>query len=204
MQTALWAILAVASLTCPASGQLKADFDYPPEVSFQLPPVVLESVKHDFSIFREDVHGEDLENCLKEQSASFEQSIKVSHQLIGSERRESLLVQGFGLCVAGATNGSIFLYGNFEGRWRKIFAESGERLTEMKSSSNGWPDLQFSVHDSASSTFRFVYKFNGTQYHPTNCAVVSIPVEEWTKPHPKSETSPCYWNWRNPRKSSGR
>lgn len=198
MYRTLWAVFAVASAVCPsASGQLNADFDYPPQASVQLPPEVLESVKYDFGVFRKDNHGEDLESCLKEHFATFEQSIRVSHQLLGSERRESLLIQGFGLCVAGATNGSILLYGNFEGRWRKVFAESGSRLTEMTRLSNGWPDLQLSVHDSASSTVRLVYRFNGNQYLPINCVVMRIPVDQWDKPHPKSNNIPCYWNWHS-------
>jgi hypothetical protein len=135
---------------------------------------------------------------LKQQRRSVEQIVQVSRQLLGPDQHEAWLVQGYGPCVAGAANGPFLLYDRIGGRWRKLLSTGGKRLRELKAADLGWPDLELFVHDSASSTVRYVYQFSGVRYTPISCVVVSIPLSEiiGDHPHPKSAREPCDWDWR--------
>ena len=181
-----------------AFGQLDADFDRPGHSTATLPLTLLPHLKKDIE---RDFDRADLDDCLKQQNRSLEQSVQVSRQMLGPDQHEAWLVLGYGFCIAGATNGPFLLYDKLGERWRTLLSTSGERLHQLKATMRGWPDLELSVHNSASSTTRYVYQFSGVRYVPISCVVTSIPLEEiiGNHPHPKQVREQCDWDWHKQR-----
>ncbi len=175
----------------PAWSQLDTDRELRNSARLQLTPAELEMVNRDFTTYVKAELGEDMGRCLKENAISFEASLRASRQRVGPERNEALLVQNGGICISGATNEALFLYGRLDGTWRRILNGTGIRLRELHTTANGWPDMELSVHNSASSTTRYVYRFNSTRYVAVDC----INQTSWPG-HPRTAKEPCAENWR--------
>ena len=124
----------------------------------------------------------DLRECLKEQeggAAAAQENMTVETRDLNRDGVKEYEVQLAGMCSCGAQNCTIYLYrANGAGFESILEGASGLGIELLRTSSNGYIDLQINAHDSAATESRTVYKFDGKQYREAQTRLVQLETGE--------------------------
>ena len=124
----------------------------------------------------------ELRECLKEQeggAAAAEEGVTVEQHDLNRDGVKEYEVQLSGLCACGAHNCTIYLYRATPQGYESILKEAaGLGIELLKTSTNGYTDLQINAHDSAATEARTVYKFDGKQYREAQTRIVHLETGE--------------------------
>ena len=155
-----------------------------------VPSDLLAQLKQDIGI---DTYTQ---KCLGDNLLRFDQSISTEWLSLNAPVGPSLLVQGLGPCLSGASNSPLLLYAKFHGGWRRVLDGTGERLGKLNTFTKSWSDVELLEHDSAFSSIRYVYKFDGRKYQAVVCNVVQFADSAAGKAFTKPRYGPCTWDWK--------
>src|SRR5262249_19605809 len=124
----------------------------------------------------------DLRECLKEQqgaAAEAEAGMTVEERDLNGDGIKEYEVQLSGMCACGAQNCTIYLYRrNGQGFESILEGASGLGIEVLKTSTNGYQDLQINAHDTAATESRTRYKFDGKQYREAQTTMVHLSTGE--------------------------
>ena len=129
----------------------------------------------------------ELRDCLKEQGAEApsEDKVEIEEYDLNRDGVKEYEVHLYGMCACGAHNCTIYLYRRAGQGFESIIEEnaSGVGVEFLKSSTNGYTDLQINSHGSAATEYRTVYKFDGKKYREANTMIVSLETGESKPAH---------------------
>jgi hypothetical protein len=124
----------------------------------------------------------ELRECLKEQeggAAAAQENMTVEEHDLNRDGVKEYEVQLSGMCACGAHNCTIYLYrANGTGFESILESAAGLGIELLRTSSNGYTDLQINAHDSAATESRTVYKFDGKQYREAQTRIVQLETGE--------------------------
>jgi len=124
----------------------------------------------------------ELRECLKEQeggAAAAQENMTVEEHDLNRDGVKEYEVQLSGMCSCGAQNCTIYLYrATGQGYESILESASGLGIELLRTSSNGFTDLQINAHDSAATESRTVYKFDGKQYREAQTRIVQLETGE--------------------------
>ena len=124
----------------------------------------------------------ELRECLKEQeggAAAAQENMTVEEHDLNRDGVKEYEVQLSGMCSCGAQNCTIYLYRAMGQGYESILdSASGLGIELLRTSSNGFTDLQINAHDSAATESRTVYKFDGKQYREAQTRIVQLETGE--------------------------
>lgn len=124
----------------------------------------------------------ELRDCLKDQeggAAAAQENMTVEEHDLNRDGVKEYEVQLSGMCSCGAQNCTIYLYrAAGQGFESIIEGASGLGIELLRTSSNGFTDLQINAHDSAATESRTVYKFDGKQYREAQTRIVQLDTGE--------------------------
>lgn len=124
----------------------------------------------------------DLRECLKEQAggaAAAQDGMTVEEHDLNRDGVKEYEVQLSGMCSCGAHNCTIYLYrATGQGYEAIIDGASGLGIELLRTSTNGYTDLQINAHDTAATESRTVYKFDGKQYREAQTRIVHLETGE--------------------------
>ena len=125
----------------------------------------------------------ELRDCLKEQQGGngpTEEDISVEELDLNRDGVKEYEVQLSGMCACGAHNCTIYLYRRAGQGFESILDESASGLGVelLRTSTNGYTDIQINAHDSAATESRTVYKFDGKQYRESRTTMVHLETGE--------------------------
>src|ERR1044071_7370760 len=87
-----------------------------------------------------------------------------------------------GTCMCGMVNCSIYLYRQTATGYESILDDAaGYGFTLLKTSTNGYADVQVEAHKNAASLSRVIYKFDGKHYREARSTITRQDTGE-TKP----------------------
>lgn len=134
-------------------------------------------------LFRQVVADDaELRECLKQQeggAAAAQENMTVEEHDLNRDGVKEYEVQLSGMCACGAHNCTIYLYrASGQGYEAIIEGASGLGIELLRTSSNGYSDLQINAHDSAATEARTVYKFDGKQYREAQTRIVHLGTGE--------------------------
>ena len=128
------------------------------------------------------VDDAELRECLKEQEGgarAAEENMTVEELDLNHDGVKEYEVQLSGACSCGAQNCTIYLYrANGQGFESILEGASGLGIELLRTSSNGYTDLQINAHDTAATESRTRYKFDGKQYRETQTTLVHLETGE--------------------------
>ena len=128
------------------------------------------------------VDDSELRECLKEQEGgarAAEEGMTVEARDLNHDGIKEYEVQFSGACSCGAQNCTIYLYrANSEGFESILENASGLGIELLRTSSNGYADLQINAHDTAATESRTRYKFDGKQYREAQTTLVHLETGE--------------------------
>jgi hypothetical protein len=151
-------------------------------------PRLLKSIYKDLGLSSVDY-------CLQSNGLRIDQAFETTFLNLGTGRGDALLVEGRGICVSGASNGPMLLYARFGGAWRKVWEESGNRVSVLPTKTRGLFDVACWGHSSAVENIRLLYQFDGRRYVGVQCTVELFPMSEELGTAPTYE--PCTWDWKH-------
>ena len=124
----------------------------------------------------------ELRDCLKEQEGgarTAEENMFVEEHDLNRDGVKEYEVQLSGMCSCGAHNCNIYLYRRAGQGFESILeSASGLGIEFLKTSSNGYTDLQINSHNNAATESRTVYKFDGKQYREARTTLVQLETGE--------------------------
>ena len=125
----------------------------------------------------------ELRDCLKEQrggTAPSEEDVTIEELDLNRDGVKEYEVQLAGICACGAHNCTIYLYRRAGQGFESILAESasGLGIELLKTSTNGYTDIQINSHNNAATEGRTVYKFDGKQYRDAGTTIVNLETGE--------------------------
>lgn len=124
----------------------------------------------------------DLRECMKDQeggTAALLENMTVEEHDLNRDGVKEYEVQLSGMCSCGAQNCTIYLYRAAGQGYEEILqGASGLGIELLRTSSNGYTDLQINAHDSAATESRTVYKFDGKQYREAQTRIVQLETGE--------------------------
>lgn len=130
----------------------------------------------------------ELRDCLKEQQPDSNVTVPTEDEMTVEERDlngdgiKEYEVQLSGICACGAHNCTIYLYRRSGQRFESILeGASGLGVEVLRTSSNGYRDIQIDAHNNAATRYSTVYKFDGKQYRETTATISDLETGE-TKP----------------------
>jgi len=130
-------------------------------------------------VLAEDV---ELRDCLKEQEGAAraaEEGMTVEEHDLNRDGVKEYEVQLPGMCSCGAHNCNIYLYRRVGPGFESILeSASGLGIEFLRTSSNGYTDLQINAHNNAATESRTVYKFDGKQYREARTTIVQLETGE--------------------------
>ena len=110
----------------------------------------------------------ELRECLKEQeggAAAAQENMTVEEHDLNRDGVKEYEVQLSGMCACGAQNCTIYLYrATGQGYESILEGASGLGIEFLRTSTNGYTDLQINAHGSAVTEARTKYKFDGRKY----------------------------------------
>jgi len=104
----------------------------------------------------------------------------------------SVRVDGRGPCLEGANNRTILLYARSGDAWRKVLETVGNGLRRLPDEHHGWRDIEVLGHSDAFMTVHYIFRFEGREYKPAECAEIDNTVGG--PPRPKRQ--PCSFDWK--------
>jgi hypothetical protein len=120
----------------------------------------------------------ELRDCLKEQEGgarAAEENMFVEEHDLNRDGVKEYEVQLSGMCSCGAQNCNIYLYRRVgQGFESMLESTSGLGIELLKTSSNGYTDIQINDHVNAAVEGRTVYKFDGKQYREASTIIVEL------------------------------
>jgi hypothetical protein len=124
----------------------------------------------------------DLRDCLGQQEGgapAAQEGMTVEELDLNRDGVNEYEVQLPGMCSCGAQNCTIYLYRANGQRYEELLlGASGLGIELLRTSSNGYTDLQINAHDTAATEARTVYKFNGKQYLEARTTIVHLETGE--------------------------
>lgn len=125
----------------------------------------------------------ELRDCLnKEQEGgarAAEEGMTVEEHDLNRDGVKEYEVQLPGMCSCGAHNCNIYLYRRVGQGFESILeSASGLGIEFLRTSSNGYTDLQINAHNNAATESRTVYKFDGKQYREARTTIVQLETGE--------------------------
>ena len=124
----------------------------------------------------------ELRECLKEQEGgarAAEENMFVEEHDLNRDGVKEYEVQLSGMCSCGAHNCNIYLYRRAGQGFESILeSTSGLGIEFLRTSSNGYTDLQINAHNNAATESRTVYKFDGKQYREARTTIVQLETGE--------------------------
>lgn len=124
----------------------------------------------------------ELRECLKEQEggvSAAEQGMTVELLDLNRDGIKEYEVQLSGMCSCGAHNCNIYLYRSAgQGFESLLESASGLGIELLRTSTNGYTDLQINAHDTAATESRTRYKFDGKQYREAQTTIVHLETGE--------------------------
>ena len=85
---------------------------------------------------------------------------------LNNDGKPELIVQGF---CAAVGNCSTWIYRTKEGGYLQLLNDMAQVIKVRRTITNGYRDLVFETHGSATDSGIMVYKFDGTQYRLKEC-----------------------------------
>ena len=129
----------------------------------------------------------ELRDCLKEQTDSSvtvpnEDEMTVEEIDLNRDGVKEYEVQLSGICACGAHNCTIYLYRRSGQGFESILEGAGGLGIEvLKTSTNGYRDLNIDAHNNAATVGSTIYKFDGRQYKEAGSTISNLETGE-TKP----------------------
>ena len=124
----------------------------------------------------------ELRECLKEQeggAGAAEEGMTVEQHDLNRDGVKEYEVQLSGMCSCGAHNCTIYLYRAAGQGFELILDEAaGLGIELLRTSSNGYTDLQINAHDTAATESRSVFRFDGKQYREAQTRIVHLETGE--------------------------
>ena len=122
----------------------------------------------------------EVRDCLKEDEiAAAEKKMTIAARDLNGDGIAEYEVELPGLCACGAQNCNIYLYRRNGASYESVLeGASGLGVEVLKTSTNGFLDLQISMHDSAATQYRTRYKFDGKQYREAQSTLVNLETGE--------------------------
>ena len=124
----------------------------------------------------------ELRDCLKEPqdgSRPSEEDMTVEELDLNRDGVKEYEVQLSGMCACGAHNCTIYLYRRSGQGFESILeSASGLGIELLRTSTNGYRDIQINAHNNAATEGRTVYKFDGTQYKEAGSTIVQLETGE--------------------------
>jgi hypothetical protein len=124
----------------------------------------------------------ELRECLKEQeggAAAAQENMTVEEHDLNRDGVKEYEVQLSGMCACGAQNCTIYLYrATGQGYESILEGASGLGIEFLRTSTNGYTDLQINAHGSAVTEARTKYKFDGRKYREGQSTVVDLETGE--------------------------
>ena len=126
----------------------------------------------------------ELRDCLKEQTDSSvtvptEDEMTVEEIDLNRDGVKEYEVQLSGICACGAHNCTIYLYRRSGQGFESILeSASGLGIELLRTSTNGYQDIQINSHNNAATEGRTVYKFNGRQYQEAGSTIANLETGE--------------------------
>lgn len=125
------------------------------------------------------VEDAELRECLKEQqggTAPTEEDMTVEELDLNRDGIKEYEVQLSGMCTCGAHNCTIYLYRRAGQGFASILEDSasGLGIELLRTSTNGYTDIQINSHANAATEYRAVYKFDGKQYRESGSTIVEL------------------------------
>lgn len=124
----------------------------------------------------------DLRECIGQQeggAAAAQENMTVEELDLNRDGVKEYEVQVPGMCSCGAQNCTIYLYrATGQGYQELLLGASGLGIEQLRTSSNGYTDLQINAHDTAATEARTVYKFDGKQYLEARTTIVHLETGE--------------------------
>ncbi len=123
----------------------------------------------------------ELRDCLKEQQPDSSVTVPTEEEMTVEEldlNRDGVKeyeVQLSGICACGAHNCTIYLYRRSGQGFESILEGAGGLGIEvLKTSTNGYRDIQIDSHNNAATEGSTVYKFDGKQYRESRSTIVQL------------------------------
>jgi hypothetical protein len=127
----------------------------------------------------------DVRDCLETEQGgtrAAEENMTVTEVDVNRDGVSEYEVELSGPCTCGMVNCSIYLYRpNATGYDSLLPDAAGLGLELLKTSTNGYRDLQVDARDTAATTGSIVYKFDGKQYREARSTITQVETGE-TKP----------------------
>jgi hypothetical protein len=124
----------------------------------------------------------ELRECLKEQeggAAAAQENMTVEQHDLNRDGVKEYEVQLSGMCACGAHNCTIYLYRATDQGFESILeGASGLGIEFLRTSTNGYTDLQINAHGSAVTESRTRYKFDGKKYREGQTTVADLETGE--------------------------
>ena len=124
----------------------------------------------------------ELRDCVKEQQGGMsaaEEGMTVETLDLNRDGVKEYEVQLSGMCACGAQNCNIYLYRQAGSGFESLLdSASGLGIELLKTSSNGFIDIQINSHNNAATESRTSYKFDGKQYREAQTTLVQLETGE--------------------------
>lgn len=146
------------------------------EVSKEVRSKLFKQVMADYSEVRECAEHEEGGASAAEEKMSVE-AVDLNHDGVSEYE-----VELSGTCMCGMVNCSIYLYRQTATGYESILDDAaGYGFRLLKTSTNGYADVQVEARENAASLSRVVYKFDGKQYREARSTITRQDTGE-TKP----------------------
>ncbi|MEJ7577578.1 MAG: hypothetical protein WKF74_11300 [Pyrinomonadaceae bacterium] len=174
-------ILLVISLSCSliASGQRRRTQQTKEQISFGSETLIKRRVRIPQNVLNQLSDFEDgyLKRCQQDEY-SRQQNIAnhfaASALNINSDGQGDLIVQAQTQCFMGAHNTTFWIFAKVAQRlypgYDMIFAKRADFLGILKSSTNGYRDIETASHTTL-ETYTTIWKFDGQNYQPRLCTI---------------------------------
>lgn len=137
------------------------------EVSKQVRAKLFKQVLADFSDVRDCVAQED------GGAAAIEENMFIQEVDLNRDGVKEYDVEPSGSCICGNVNCSIYLYRQSGDGYELILdSASGLGLEVLKTSSNGYLDVQVNARDTLATQSRTTYKYDGKEYREARAIIV--------------------------------
>lgn len=127
----------------------------------------------------------DVRDCVEKEeggTAKAEQDMTVTEVDVNRDGVSEYEVELSGPCTCGMVNCTIYLYRQSATGYDSLLPDAaGLGLELLKTSTNGYRDLQVDARDTAATTGSVVYKFDGKQYREARSTITQVETGE-TKP----------------------
>ncbi len=127
----------------------------------------------------------DVRDCVEKEeggTAKAEEDMTVTEVDVNRDGVSEYEVELSGPCTCGMVNCSIYLYRQGATGYESLLPDAaGLGLELLKTSTNGYRDLQVDARDTAATTGSTYYKFDGKQYRESRSTITQVETGE-TKP----------------------